>query len=105
MSRSAATTGFSLEPEERAALDEFQELIGVNSRTEALRRYFLADLPLVNARLRALRESGLEPSERPDLDQAIVPEGRHEVRDMYRSSWDADEGGSPAAAAHAPAFR
>ena len=105
MTRSAATTGFSLEPAERAALDEFQELVGVSSRTEALRRYFLADLPQVNARLRALRESGLEPSERPELDQAIVPEERDEVREMYRSSWDADEDMSPAAAAHAPAFR
>lgn len=105
MSRSAATTGFSLEPAERAALDEFQELVGVGSRTEALRRYFLADLPQVNARLRALRGSGLEPSERPELDQAIVPEERDEVRRMYHSSWDADEFESLAAAAHAPAFR
>ncbi len=105
MSRSAATTGFSLEPEERAALDEFQELVGVGSRTEALRRYFLADLPHVNARLRALRESGLEPPERPDLEQAAVPEDRDDVRRMYRSSWDADEAASLAEAAHAPAFR
>lgn len=105
MSRSAATTGFSLEPAERAALDEFQELVGVTSRTEALRRYFLADLPQVNARLRALRASGLEPSERPELDQAFVPEELDEIREMYRSRWDADEGASVVAAAHAPAFR
>lgn len=105
MSRSAATTGFSLEPDERAALDEFQELIGVRSRTEALRRYFLADLPRVNARLRALRESGLEPSVRPELDQAIVPEEDQQVRELYRSGWDTDEGVPLAAAARAPAFR
>lgn len=105
MTRSAATTGFSLEPAERAALDEFQELVGVGSRTEALRRYFLADLPQVNARLRALRDSGLEPSDRPELEQEVVPEERDEIRGMYRSSWDADEVESLAAAAHAPAFR
>lgn len=105
MTRSAATTGFSLEPEERAALDEFQELVGVGSRTEALRRYFLADLPQVNARLRALRQSGLEPSERPELDQAVVPEESSEIRMMYGSSWDTDEDVSLTAAAHAPAFR
>lgn len=105
MGRSAATTGFSLDADERAALDEFQELVGVGSRTEALRRYFLADLPQVNARLRALRGSGLEPSERPELDRAVVPEERDEVRRMYGSSWDADEFESLAAAVHAPAFR
>jgi hypothetical protein len=105
MSRSAATTGFSLDAQERAALDEFQDLVGVSSRTEALRRYFLADLPQVNARLRALRESGLEPSERPELEQAVLTEDRDEVRALYRSSWDADEAESLVAAAHAPAFR
>jgi hypothetical protein len=105
MGRSAATTGFSLEPDERAALDEFQELVGVSSRTEALRRYFLADLPRVNARLRALRASGLAPSQRPELEQTVLPEDRDDVRGMYHSSWDADETASLASVAHAPAFR
>jgi hypothetical protein len=59
----------------------------------------------VNARLRALRASGLEPSERPELDQTLVAEERDEVRRMYRSSWDVDEAESLAAAAHPPAFR
>lgn len=106
MARRASTTGFSLEPEERAALDEFQELVGVDSRTEALRRYFLADLPSVNVRLRALRDSGLDPADRPVLEQAAVAEVRDEVWRAYSSTWAADEADvEMAATAHAPAFR
>ncbi|CAN5621321.1 hypothetical protein BH23CHL7_BH23CHL7_16560 [soil metagenome] len=105
MARTAATTGFSLEPDERAALDEFQQLIGVGSRTEALRRYFLADLPRVNARLRALRDGGLEPSARPALDQLRVAESEGELSTMYRSTWDGDVEDELAAVARAPAFR
>lgn len=104
--RSASTTGFSLEPEERAALDEFQALIGVGSRTEALRRYFLADLPTVNARLRALRDSGLDPADRPGLERETVTEDRDEIQRSYSSTWDADVAEvEVAAAAHASAFR
>ncbi len=106
MVRSASTTGFSLEPEERTALDEFQALIGVGSRTEALRRYFLADLPAINARLRALRESGLEPTDRPSLETETLAEYRDEIRRSYSSTWDADAREvEVAAASHAPAFR
>lgn len=87
-------------------MDEFQALIGVGSRTEALRRYFLADLPTVNARLRALRDSGLDPADRPGLEQETVTEDRDEIRRSYTSTWDADEAEvEVAAAAHAPVFR
>lgn len=87
-------------------MDEFQELIGAGSRTEALRRYFLADLPTVNARLRALRDGGLDPADRPGREQEMVAEERDEIRRSYRSTWDADETEvAVAAAAHAPAFR
>ena len=105
MVRAASTTGFSLEPEERAALDEFQDLVGVRSRTEALRRYFPANLPKVNARLRALRASGLEPSRRPDFEQESVAEDREDLRRAYTSTWDIDEGADPPVDTRPPASR
>jgi hypothetical protein len=47
MNRPAATPDFSFEPEGRGALDEFQEVVGVSSRTEACAAPSLPTSPLV----------------------------------------------------------
>lgn len=84
--RQARTRGVSLNPDEQALVDEFQELTGLGF-TEQVRQGVIARLPAANQLLRDMRAAGMSPSESPLAQQVVHEESEAERKALYKDDF------------------